>query len=175
MDADIVVAGGGMGGTALQEVRLTPNGAVCGARALTNGATVDVRAPAVILATGGFQGNLALRQRYMGRWANGIVLRANSYRTGDSLQAAIGAGNPIHGRFVAGADAGGIYTHGYTGGLALSLAFGHIAGTNAATLRQHAVTKARMPLAAAAEAARWRWLLQRRHRRVVLPRARPSP
>lgn len=46
-------------------------------------------------------------------------------------------GEPIPGVFVAGADAGGVYTRGYTGGLVLGLAFGRLAGRHAA---QHAAT-----------------------------------
>ncbi|MDQ3700609.1 MAG: FAD-binding protein, partial [Chloroflexota bacterium] len=50
-------------------------------------------------------------------------------------QALNAAGEPIAGLFVAGADAGGVYTRGYTGGLVLGLAFGRLAGRHAA---QHA-------------------------------------
>jgi succinate dehydrogenase/fumarate reductase flavoprotein subunit len=39
---------------------------------------------------------------------------------------------PIGGLYAAGADCGGIYTRGYTGGLCMGLAFGRIAGCNAA-------------------------------------------
>ena len=39
---------------------------------------------------------------------------------------------PIGGLYAAGADCGGIYTRGYTGGLCMGLAFGRIAGLNAA-------------------------------------------
>ena len=43
-------------------------------------------------------------------------------------------GHPLPGLFAAGADAGGIYTFGYTGGLSLGLSFGRIAGQQAAAL-----------------------------------------
>jgi succinate dehydrogenase/fumarate reductase flavoprotein subunit len=43
-------------------------------------------------------------------------------------------GASIHGLYAAGADAGGIYTRGYTGGLSLGLAYGRIAGKGAAAL-----------------------------------------
>ena len=46
------------------------------------------------------------------------------------------AGNPIRGLYAAGVDAGGIYTRGYTGGLALGLAYGRIAGKAAAAFCQ---------------------------------------
>ncbi len=41
-------------------------------------------------------------------------------------------GAPIEGLYAAGADVGGIYTRGYTGGLGLGLAYGRIAGKEAA-------------------------------------------
>ena len=44
---------------------------------------------------------------------------------------------PIPGLYVAGADCGGIYTRGYTGGLCIGLAYGLIAGEGAA---QHATS-----------------------------------
>jgi succinate dehydrogenase/fumarate reductase flavoprotein subunit len=40
--------------------------------------------------------------------------------------------NPIAGLYAAGADCGGVYTRGYTGGLCVGLAFGRIAGLGAA-------------------------------------------
>lgn len=43
-------------------------------------------------------------------------------------------GLPILGLYAAGADVGGIYTRGYTGGLSLGLAYGRIAGKEAASL-----------------------------------------
>lgn len=41
------------------------------------------------------------------------------------------SGRPIGGLYAAGADCGGVYTRGYTGGLSMGLAFGRIAGRNA--------------------------------------------
>ena len=43
-----------------------------------------------------------------------------------------GADRHIRGLYAAGADCGGIYTRGYTGGLCMGLAFGRIAGRSAA-------------------------------------------
>ena len=40
--------------------------------------------------------------------------------------------SPIPGLYAAGADCGGIYTLGYTGGLCMGLAYGLIAGEGAA-------------------------------------------
>ena len=44
------------------------------------------------------------------------------------------AGQPIPGLFAAGADVGGLYTRGYTGGLCVGIAYGRIAGREAAAL-----------------------------------------
>ena len=44
------------------------------------------------------------------------------------------AGQPIPGLFAAGADVGGLYTRGYTGGLSVGIAYGRIAGREAAAL-----------------------------------------
>ncbi|MCY3895977.1 MAG: FAD-binding protein, partial [Chloroflexi bacterium] len=46
------------------------------------------------------------------------------------------AGEPIPGLFAAGADVGGLYTRGYTGGLSVGVAYGRIAGREAAALVQ---------------------------------------
>ena len=44
-----------------------------------------LHADAVILSTGGFQGNPDLTARYFGRWADRLVLRATPHSTGDGL------------------------------------------------------------------------------------------
>jgi len=44
-----------------------------------------LHADAVILTTGGFQGNPDLTARYFGRWADRLVLRATPHSTGDGL------------------------------------------------------------------------------------------
>lgn len=44
-----------------------------------------LNADAVILTTGGFQGNPDLTARYFGRWADRLVLRATPHSTGDGL------------------------------------------------------------------------------------------
>ena len=40
----------------------------------------------------------------------------------------------IPGLFAAGADVGGLYTRGYTGGLAVGLAYGRIAGRESSAI-----------------------------------------
>lgn len=57
-----------------------------------NGARRVIRAHSVILATGGFGGGTELMARYVGPFANTMLLRANPNSTGDGLVAALGAG-----------------------------------------------------------------------------------
>lgn len=73
---------------------LTKDGAVCGVRAIHNGPSIELTADAVILATGGFQGNPELLARYVLPDADNLILRANPWSTGDGFLAAtaIGAG-----------------------------------------------------------------------------------
>lgn len=49
-------------------------------------------ADAVILATGGFQGNPELTARYFGRWADRLILRSNPHSTGDGFLLGTGIG-----------------------------------------------------------------------------------
>lgn len=83
-------------GNGLQEVLLDQHSAVRGVRTQ---ADVEVAAPAVVLATGGFQGDVALRQRHMGPWASRMILRANPHSAGDGLRAATAVGAATAGPF----------------------------------------------------------------------------
>jgi succinate dehydrogenase/fumarate reductase flavoprotein subunit len=58
---------------------------------------VQVAARTVILATGGFQGNSELLERYVGPHAGAMYLRANPWSTGDGLLAAVGLGAAVAG------------------------------------------------------------------------------
>lgn len=78
-------------GTALQQLS-THGGAVSGALAFGEDGSVQVDARAVVLATGGFQGNAELLARYVSRHAASMYLRANPWSTGDGLLAALDAG-----------------------------------------------------------------------------------
>lgn len=72
---------------------LTGNGAVQGLRvACADGQLEDIAADAVILATGGFQGNPELLARYVVRDPDNLLLRANAWSTGDGFLAATAAG-----------------------------------------------------------------------------------
>ncbi len=65
---------------------------VTGALAIGGDGPLHVRARAVILATGGFQGNAELLARYVSPHAAAMYLRANPWSTGDGLLAALDAG-----------------------------------------------------------------------------------
>lgn len=100
--------------TDLREVILRPNGTAGGARAVTlrdaagtvSAATevdrdgiVEIAAPSVVLATGGFQANDELRAKHFGAWSHRMVVRSNPESTGDSLRAALHAGAATAGPF----------------------------------------------------------------------------
>ena len=86
-------------GTGLRDLLLDDRGSTSGVRVLGRAGFATVTAPAVILATGGFQGSPELRARYLGRWADQMVLRGNVYSTGDGFQAALRAGAATAGPF----------------------------------------------------------------------------
>jgi succinate dehydrogenase/fumarate reductase flavoprotein subunit len=64
----------------------------------------------------------------------GITFTLGGIDVDTSCQAIGTEAVPIHGLYVAGADAGGTYHNGYMGGLALGLVQGRIAGREAARL-----------------------------------------
>lgn len=85
------------GGTVLTGMAMTglltdDGGAVTGATAMGEDGALRVDAHAVVLATGGFQGNAELLARYVSPFAESMVLRANPWSTGDGLLAALDAG-----------------------------------------------------------------------------------
>jgi len=77
--------------TALDEL-LVEDGAVVGARLVESESAVDVRAAAVVLATGGFQGNAELIGRYIVPTPDNLYLRSNEFSTGDAFIAATNVG-----------------------------------------------------------------------------------
>ena len=99
--ADRFTAAGGtiITGTGLCDLLLDDRGAISGVRALGQAGFAIMTARAVVLATGGFQGSPELRARYLGRWADQMVLRANAFSTGDGFQAALRAGAATAGPF----------------------------------------------------------------------------
>jgi succinate dehydrogenase/fumarate reductase flavoprotein subunit len=73
---------------------------------------------------------------YAIRLLPGITFTYGGARVNRRAQALDTAGQVLPGLFAAGADAGGIYTRGYTGGLSIGLAYGRIAGNEAAVYAQ---------------------------------------
>lgn len=71
---------------------------VVGARLRDAESAVDLRAPKVLLATGGAQGSSAHLADLLGedRWRH-VLLRANSYSTGDGIRLATAVGAALHG------------------------------------------------------------------------------
>jgi succinate dehydrogenase/fumarate reductase flavoprotein subunit len=85
-----------MTGCAAMSLTLDTAGAVTGLIVREGeGQRKSLSAHAVILATGGFQGNAEMMARYFGRWADRLILRGNQCSTGDGWQMATlaGAGN----------------------------------------------------------------------------------
>jgi hypothetical protein len=69
-------------------------GGVRGVVAQGDGGLAEEAAESVVLASGGFQGNPELTTRYMGRWADRMIVRSNAGSLGDGLLMglAVGAG-----------------------------------------------------------------------------------
>lgn len=73
--------------TALHSL-VSSDGVVAGVRTLRDGRLAEQPAGAVVLATGGFQGNTELLARYVVRNPDNLMLRANYWSTGDGFIAA---------------------------------------------------------------------------------------
>ncbi len=80
--------------TALESLILS-GGVVRGVRTLRDGRVAELPGGAVILATGGFQGNPELLARYVLDDPDNLVLRANAWSTGDGFIAATQAGAAV--------------------------------------------------------------------------------
>lgn len=68
---------------------------------------------------------------YAIRTLPGITFTYGGVKVNNRAEVLNTANQPIPGLYASGADCGGVYTKGYTGGLCLGLAFGHIAGQEA--------------------------------------------
>ena len=68
------------------------------------------------------------------RFLPGATFTYGGARSNARAQILDSTGMPIPGLFAAGADVGGLYTRGYTGGLAVGIAYGRIAGREASVL-----------------------------------------
>ncbi|MXY36815.1 MAG: FAD-dependent oxidoreductase [Dehalococcoidia bacterium] len=79
--------------TAATDLILDPDGSVCGVRCTSPDGITDIEAAGgVILACGGFQANVEMRVRYLGRFADSLILRGSRYNTGEGLTMALAAG-----------------------------------------------------------------------------------
>jgi len=76
----------------VSSLRFDAAGAIEGVVARTPNGLRSFGAPAVILATGGFQGNPAMRAQYFGPWADRLITRGNPHSTGDGFWMATHAG-----------------------------------------------------------------------------------
>ena len=80
--------------TALESLILS-GGVVRGVRTLRDGRVAELPGGAVILATGGFQGNPELLARYVLNDPDNLILRANPWSTGDGFMAATQVGAAV--------------------------------------------------------------------------------
>lgn len=77
---------------AIHSLTCDDRGRVSGVTVSHQDGTRAIRAQAVVLATGGFQGNLEMMTRYISRDADRFVLRAAPTSVGDGLRLALAAG-----------------------------------------------------------------------------------
>jgi succinate dehydrogenase/fumarate reductase flavoprotein subunit len=78
---------------ALDRLELDDEGRIAGVTVReTGGRRSTIRSGAVILATGGFQGNRELLARWVSRYADRLLLRANPFSVGEGLLAAMAIG-----------------------------------------------------------------------------------
>ena len=75
---------------------LVEDGTVVGVEVRDRDGTAEVRAPATVLATGGFQGDPALRRELIGEHAVDVLLRSNPASVGDGLRLARSVGAALN-------------------------------------------------------------------------------
>ena len=75
------------------------DGAVCGVRVRHHGRLRDIRAKAVVLASGGFQANAEWRTRYLGSGWDLAKVRGTRFNTGDGIRMALDAGAMSYGNW----------------------------------------------------------------------------
>ena len=79
--------------TAAHDLLIDDDRRIRGVRCHGPDGVVDIEGTGgVILACGGFQANTEMRVRYLGRFADSLILRGSRYNTGDGLNMAIAAG-----------------------------------------------------------------------------------
>ncbi|MGZ5127759.1 MAG: FAD-dependent tricarballylate dehydrogenase TcuA [Burkholderiales bacterium] len=78
--------------TKATDILIDCGGRVAGVRARSREGYVDMLANSVVLATGGFQANTAMRVQYLGKEAGSLVVRGSRHNTGDGLTMALAIG-----------------------------------------------------------------------------------
>jgi tricarballylate dehydrogenase len=79
--------------TAAEKLLTDRSGRVIGVRALEPDGYTDVKARSgVIIASGGFEANVEMRVRYLGRNLDNVILRGTRYNTGEGLTMALAIG-----------------------------------------------------------------------------------
>ncbi|HYM57382.1 MAG TPA: FAD-dependent tricarballylate dehydrogenase TcuA, partial [Solirubrobacteraceae bacterium] len=76
-----------------------PGGAVTGVRCRVHGEDVEIAAPAVVVAAGGFEANPRLRAAYLGPSWDVAKVRGTPYNTGEALEAMLSAGAMPYGHW----------------------------------------------------------------------------
>ncbi|MBI1885658.1 MAG: FAD-dependent tricarballylate dehydrogenase TcuA [Chloroflexi bacterium] len=71
---------------------LVDGGRIAGLRAVSPEGPVEVRSPAVVLASGGFQASREMRAAHLGPTAEEVVLRGSRHDTGDGIAIALAVG-----------------------------------------------------------------------------------
>jgi tricarballylate dehydrogenase len=79
-------------GTAAKRLLLDKDGSVVGLQCKTDGHIQELYAPAVVLASGGFQGDAKMRAAYLGPEWDLAKVRGSRYDTGDGIKMALEAG-----------------------------------------------------------------------------------
>ncbi len=79
--------------TTAEQLLTDRSGRVRGVRVLEPDGYTDVKARGgVVIASGGFEANVEMRVRYLGRFADNLILRGTRYNTGDGLRMALAIG-----------------------------------------------------------------------------------
>jgi tricarballylate dehydrogenase len=78
---------------------LNDSDAVEGVRVRTEQGTVEVRAAAVVLATGGFQADPEMRAKYLGPYWDEVKVRGTEANTGDGIKMALDVGAQAYGNW----------------------------------------------------------------------------
>src|SRR5690606_8269944 len=83
--------------TKARQILFDARGAVAGVRASGPQGLVDYKAPAVVVATGGYAGNIAMLEAYADANAGAMMVRGIKHATGDGLIMAQAAGAGLKG------------------------------------------------------------------------------